>query len=218
MCGKFTQMASWSEVVAFSEPLGGWRPEDVVTSTPMRSAFVMRLGADGKREMVPMRWGFADKNAANPSRPKHMHARAETVDTLPTFAHAFANARGILMVHTFNTGEDLPNGKTKQWVFTPRDGAPLAFAVICEEWVNGEEKLWTFVQVTTPANPLLGKISDRMPASLPPETWATWLGETGAPLGTVKALLQTFDDCGAWAMAPQEPAKRAQDNAQPELF
>ena len=49
-----------------------------------------------------------------------MHVRSEIVDTRRTFAHAFR--RGILMVHTFNEGEELPNGKTKQWVVTPNDG------------------------------------------------------------------------------------------------
>jgi putative SOS response-associated peptidase YedK len=66
--------------------------------------------------MVQMRWGFAGKKDPNPSRPKHMHARAESIDTLPTFASGFAHARGILLVHTFNEGEELPSGKTKQWV------------------------------------------------------------------------------------------------------
>ena len=48
------------------------------------------------------------------------------------------------MVHTFNEGEELPNGKTKQWVITDRDGQPIAIAVICEEWRNGTETLQTF--------------------------------------------------------------------------
>ena len=127
MCGKFTQMASWNEVVAFSQPLTV--PADkagVVVSTPMRFANILRLNAAGQRVMVSMRWGFAGKNDANPSRPKHMHARSETIDSKPTFADAFANGRGILFVHTFNEGEELPNGKTKQWVITPNDTKPIA--------------------------------------------------------------------------------------------
>jgi putative SOS response-associated peptidase YedK len=208
MCGKFTQLASWEEVHAFSQPLvvkPG--PAELVVSTPMRTARIMRLNAQGRRELVPMRWGFAGTDDRNPSRPKHMHARGETVDRLRTFAHAFAQARGILMVHTFNEGEELANGKTKQWVITPKDGQPVAIAVICEEWRNGTETLWTFVQVTTPANALIARITDRMPAILPREAWPIWLGETGASLDEVKAVLRTYEDGGNWTMTEQQPTR-----------
>jgi putative SOS response-associated peptidase YedK len=116
MCGKFTQLASWREVHAFSQPLVAAAPDDIVVSTPMRFANIIRLNEAGDREVVSMRWGFAGKGDANPSRPRHMHARCETIDTRPTFANAFAYGRGILVVHTFNEGEELPSGKTKQWV------------------------------------------------------------------------------------------------------
>ncbi|MFM9850155.1 MAG: SOS response-associated peptidase family protein [Hyphomicrobiaceae bacterium] len=207
MCGKFTQMSSWDDVHAFSQPLTISAGE-VVISTPMRIANIMRLNADGEREMVSMRWGFAGKDDTAPTRPKHMHARCETIERLPTFKHAFAHARGILMVHTFNEGEELPNGKTKQWVITPNDGQPIAIAVVCEEWSNGAEVLQTFVQVTTLANVLISRITDRMPAILPHETWPAWLGETDALLGDVKALLQTYEDGGNWTMTEQEANKR----------
>jgi putative SOS response-associated peptidase YedK len=155
----------------------------------------------------------------NPTRPKHMHARAETIDKLPTFKDSFAQRRGILMVHTFNEGEELPNGKTKQWVITPQDGLPIAIAVIWEQWQNGAEVLDTFIQVTVPANKLIAPITDRMPAILPRETWPVWLGEVDAPLADVKALLQTFEDGGNWTMAPQEmPRRAAKTRAQGDLF
>ena len=184
----------------------------------MRLANIMRLNADGERELVSMRWGFAGKDDSNPSRPKHMHARAETIDRLRTFAHGFANARGILMVHTFNEGEELPNGKTKQWVITPKDGQPIAIAVICEQWRNGPETLETFVQVTVPANTLISRITDRMPAILPRETWAAWLGEAPASSAEVKALLQTYEDGGTWTMTEQPSSRPPKAKAQQELF
>ena len=207
MCGKFTQLSSWNEVHAFSQPLTVSAGE-VIVSTPMRFANIMRLNANNERELVQMRWGFAGKDDAAPTRPKHMHARSETIDTLPTFKHAFAHARGILMVHTFNEGEEMPNGKTKQWVTTPNDGQPIAIAVVCEEWRNGPETLQTFVQVTTPANVRISRITDRMPAILPREAWPVWLGETDASLDDVKALLQTFEDDGAWTMTEQQSNRR----------
>ena len=216
MCGKFTQLYSWQDIVAYSRFLDGVKVvgDEVVVSTPMRFASILRLNAAGDREMVQMRWGFAGKDDLNPSRPKHMHARAETIDTLRTFADAFVNRRGILMVQTFNEGEEV-GSRTKQWTIVPRDGKPIAIAVIGEPWTNGTESLETFVMVTTPANALIGKITDRMPAILPRETWATWLGETD---GDAKAVLQTFDDDGGWTMGPQEGRNTVKQERQGELF
>lgn len=214
MCGKFSQMSSWQEVHAFSQPLVIQRPaDDIVVATPMRFASIMRLSAQGEREMVTMRWGFAGKDDTAPVRPKHMHARSETIDRLPTFRHAFAHGRGILMVHTFNEGEELPDGKTKQWVITPNDGQPIAIAVICETWSHGAETLETFIQVTTPANALISRITDRMPAILPRAAWPAWLGETDASRAEIKALLQTFEDNGAWTMTEQGAAARSSRTA-----
>jgi len=212
MCGKFSQMASWQDVHAFSQPLLTKPGDEEVVATPMRFARVMRLDPEGRRELVSMRWGFAGRNDQNPGRPKHMHARCETIDKLPTFKVPFARGRGILLVHTFNEGEELANGKTKQWVITPSGAQPIAIAVICERWQNGPETHDTFVQVTTPANALISRITDRMPAILPRETWPLWLGEIDSPLAEVKELLRTFDDAGAWTMSEQptkaRPAKR----------
>jgi putative SOS response-associated peptidase YedK len=210
MCGKFTQQSTWNEVVAFSQPMTV--PADkarITVATPMRFANIMRLNAVGQREMVSMRWGFAGKGDVNPSRPKHMHARCETIDTKPTFADAFSRGRGICFVQTFNEGEELPSGKTKQWVITPKDAKPIAIAVVCEEWRNGEQALHTFIQVTTPANALIARITDRMPAILRQEDWPVWLGETNASAAEVKAVLRTFEDEGNWTMAEQEPARKA---------
>jgi putative SOS response-associated peptidase YedK len=221
MCGKFTQMASWAEVVAFSRPLTAIPDgEPVTVSTPMRIAKVMRLGEDGARDLASMRWGFS-KPENSSFKPDHMHARAETIDTRPTFSEAFADRRGIVLVETFNEGEALDNGKTQQWVIRPKDRKPIAIAVIWEEWVGDSGSEPTFVMVTVPPNPLIARITDRMPAILRQEDWGVWLGEVDAPLRDVKALLRTFDDEGAWEMAEQAPAKSAKSakpKPQGELF
>lgn len=208
MCGKFTQMATWPEVHAFSQPLIA-RPEgeDVRVSTPMRMAKIMRLGEDGKRELVDMRWGFAKHGATAPS-VEHMHARGETVDSKPRFCDSFGERRGVLLVDTFNEAEELPSGKRKQWVITPKDRKPIPIAVIWEEWESPEGMIPCFVMITVPPNPLVARITDRMPAILEQAGWPVWLGEVDAPYKDVKALLRTFDDQGNWEMAEQASSKK----------
>lgn len=218
MCGKFTQMAEWAEVVAFSQPLIAI-PEDrpVTVSTPMRTAKVIRVGEDGRREMVAMRWGFS-KPENSAFKADHMHARAETIDKRPTFADAFAERRGIVLVASFNEGEQLPDGKTKQWVIRAKDRKPIAIAVIWEEWTGDQGSEPTFVMATTTPNPLIATITDRMPAILRQEDWAMWLGEADTSLANVKALLKTFDDDGAWEMSEQQATPRAKPKPQMDLF
>ena len=147
-----------------------------------------------------------------------MHARAETIDVLPTFADAFAWRRGILLTKTFNVGQEMPNGRVIQHTITPRDGKPIAIAVIWEKWENrNEATLLTFVMVTTAPNSLIMTVADRMPAILRPQDWQTWLGETDAPLAEVKSILQIFE--GDWNMAEQKKPERPLRNApQPALF
>jgi putative SOS response-associated peptidase YedK len=222
MCGEFTQMMSWRQVRDLADLMG--RPEhiprdDAVIGTPMRLCRIIHLDDSGARANSAMRWGFADRHAKSPlERPKHMHARAETIDQLPTFAGDFACRRGILLTKTFNVGQELPNGKTIQHTITPRDDKPMAIAVVWEKWENRNEgTLLTFVMVTTPSNTLIAGVADRMPAILQPQDWPLWLGETAAPLSRVKAILQTY--AGAWDMAGQEtPYKPARNYAQSSLL
>jgi putative SOS response-associated peptidase YedK len=65
-----------------------------------------------------------------------------------------------------------------------------------------------FVMITVPPNPLIAKITDRMPAILPQADWPVWLGEVDAPYKDIKALLRTYDDGGNWEMAEQAGAKK----------
>jgi putative SOS response-associated peptidase YedK len=175
------------------------------------------------RELAKMRWGFS-KPLSNPSfKPDHMHARSRNQSIRrPTFAESFAERRGIcFVVETFNEGEALPSGKTKQWVIRPKDRKPIAIAVIWEEWTGDTGSEPTFVMITVPPNDLIGRITDRMPAILRQENWPVWLGESDASLADVKALLKTFDDEGAWEMSEQTPSKSskaAKEKPQRDLF
>lgn len=216
-------MMSWREVRDLSDLLGRNEPvppDEPVIGTPMRLCQVIHLDGTGARANSAMRWGFVDRRAKSPlERPKHMHARAETIDILPTFGEAFAYRRGILLTRTFNVGQQLLNGERVQHTITPRDGRPIAIAVIWEKWENRNEgMLLTFVMVTTPPAPLIAAVTDRMPAILQPEDWPLWLGETHATPAQVKSLLRTFE--GDWDMTEQkadgrQPMRRT---SQPALF
>lgn len=218
MCGKFTQMATWREVVAFSEILSARQNDDEeLTFTPMRSVPVVHLDADGTRIISPMVWGFTDR-AQERRRPNLMHARGETVHQLPTFREAFRRRRGVTWIKTFNEGlevpvvftDDTPAGKTwtQQWRIRRLDGRPAIIGVIYDEFDVGNGIEREFVQVTVPANALIAEITDRMPLMLEEEDLPLWLGEVETPEEEVRALIRTMDFTDRWEMFVEDPSKK----------
>jgi putative SOS response-associated peptidase YedK len=193
MCGKFTQMLSWAEFVTLADLQQSTTDGPVETITPMRFASVITLDESGRRKAVRMRWGLVPPGARDPTAVKpHIHARAETVDTKPTFREAFRKRRGLVAVTTFNEGREITPTKTEQHVLTPRDGKPVAIAVVWERWSERQgSSLLSFAMITVPPNDLIGTITDRMPALIEGPDWPKWLGESPASVEELKALLQT---------------------------
>ena len=104
-------MASWSEVVAFSQPL----TRDEVKESDNDRVLTYRVMAnlpviiwDGmQRRTIPMRRGLPDPK--NWKIPNHIHVRGETIDTTKAFAAAFLDGqRGIAVMRTFNEAPDVP--------------------------------------------------------------------------------------------------------------
>lgn len=235
MCGKFTAMASWAEVVDFSQPLtvpaGDGGNDHEVTYRPYSMLPVIVWDAEAKeRRILKMRWGLPDPK--NYKKLKHIHARAETIDTTRAFAPLFTEGRrGIVVMKTFN---ETPPENADQWTINPNDGRPRGFAFLCQGYnIDGtNEKLLACCMVTVPANQLLRDTilktdpDPRMPAILRDEDWATWLGENDPPLDQVKTVLRTMEGEN-WNIAPEvKPSKppspskprKPRKSQEPDLF
>jgi putative SOS response-associated peptidase YedK len=217
MCGKFTQMMSWGTLVHLAD-LIGTSEGAAETITPMRFATIIRLDGEGKRQTARMRWGLVPRWEKDPIKgARFIHARAETLDTKRAFADAFSRRRALLLVRTFSEGKEVTPRKKEMHVVTPKDGNPLAIAVIWERWGEAHAgSIDTFAMVTVPANTLIGTITDRMPAIVAPENWSKWLGEEPAHAEELKAMLVPFE--GDWDMRPEKPAPPPPRPAEPQLF
>ncbi len=234
MCGKFTYMATWAEVVDFSQPLTA-RPTNAPeeAATPMRFAPVMLLDDKGERTSAEMRWAFS-KHARGRDYPDHIHARDDKLLTSRLWRPHAETRRGVLIVSSFNEGEEVPtykpdrvtptgNTKTIQWTIRPRDGARLAIAVIYRDHDTPDGPIREFVMCTTKANEGIARFvtadpDKRMPAVLEEADIPLWLGETGAPLEDVIAALRTYEDDGAWDMRPQSKGSRVYNKCQGSLL
>ena len=228
MCGKFTALASWSEVVAFSQPLtesgGGDGPggdegsnDEIVTYRVGGLLPVIVWDAETRaRRVVKMRWGFPDPRDWR--RPRPIHARSETIDGKEPFRTPFhAGQRGIVIFRTFNEGEEVvkPSGRTetRQWTVDPKDGRPRGFSFVWRRFEISDlpAPMLACVQATVPANELIRRTiksqeeDPRMPAILEDDAWSTWLGEGDVTPAMAKAVLRTMEGVN-WQTAP-EPKK-----------
>ena len=200
MCGKFSAMMRWDEYCEIagtgtdggdgsgSDAIG---PKSVLgLFTPMSRVPVLHLGPVRQRRLTLMRWGWHKHTAPDPMRAfSHLHARSETIDTTMTWIEAFSDSRGVIFAKEFNIGEELPNGKTKQWVCARKDGKPVAIPVIYAMTQLVQGNLWAFVMVTQDSvEPLNGK-DNRMPALLEMTDVPQWIGEKGATTAELKAML-----------------------------
>jgi len=207
VCGKFTAMATWAQVVAFSQPLTLREGEDdrSVTYRVMSALPVIVWDiVEQKRRVVPMRWGFPHPNDWR--RPQPIHARSESIDTTKAFAQAFRDGqRGIVLMKTFNEAPDA-EGPTVQHTITPGDDPMLAAAFVWRRFESADlpAPLFACVLVTVPANQLIATLpTDRMPAFLAPQDWEIWLGERHATVEEVKACLKTVEGV-RWTMTREE--------------
>lgn len=217
MCGKFTAMASWENVVdwsdAFTETKGtGENDQPMGFKVMSQLRLIIWDTEEKKRKVVPMRWGFPRRG--NWRSPDPIHARSETIDSKPTFASAFKNGqRGILLVKTFNEGKQVSPKVTEQYTITLGDEPAGAIAMLFDRFQIAElpAPLLACVMVTVPANDLIRTLttvhaeSDRMPAFLAKDDWTTWLGENGATPDAAKSCLTTVEGIN-WTMSKEERA------------
>jgi putative SOS response-associated peptidase YedK len=146
---------------------------------------------DGKREVVMARWGLIPFWMKEKPKVPHINARAETVEKQPLFREAFAKRRCLIPATGFFEWEKREDGK-QPYRFIRKDLDPFAFAGVWEfARISGEEILSTAI-IVGEANPLVGRVHDRMPVMLRSEDYDDWLDQaTGVE--DLKAMLKPYD-------------------------
>jgi putative SOS response-associated peptidase YedK len=79
--------------------------------------------SDGKRELVPMRWGLVPSWWSKPLKEMKaatFNARAETAADKPIFREAFKRSRCLIPASGYYEWQDTPDGK-QPYYFTRRD-------------------------------------------------------------------------------------------------
>ncbi|MBX3404952.1 MAG: SOS response-associated peptidase [Phycisphaeraceae bacterium] len=205
MCGRyvlstpFDAVASVLRIAAAPGDLPLFPPRYNIA--PSQQVAIVRSVAQGRgNELAVVRWGFvpfwSKTGGAGDGPPPPINARSETVDTKPMFREAFKHRRCLIPADGFYEWKVAPEGgKGKRpYLVTSRSGL-FAMAGLWERWTppDGGDPLETCVILTTPPNPFLSSLHDRMPAILPRRDWDAWLDLATEP-AAAKALLRPLAD------------------------
>lgn len=182
MCGRY-ELHSHPAAIALTFGLA--HPPDVharYNIAPTTDVPVVRVNADGHRELVRMRWGLVPRWAKDPAIGSRMiNARGETIAEKPSFRMAYRRHRCLLPADGFYEWMPVPGAGEEHARKQPvhvgmKDGALFGMGGLCERWRSADgEILDTCTIVTTAANTRLQRVHDRMPLIVPPEQYARWL-------------------------------------------
>jgi putative SOS response-associated peptidase YedK len=194
MCGRFTLTAD-SDTLAkrfAAEVAPETSTQPRYNIAPTQNVIIVRN--DGRRVLVPMRWGLIPSWAKDPTIASRLiNARAETLAEKPSFRAAFAKRRCLICATGFYEWQKI-SPKEKQPVFIRlKTGEPFGFAGLWEHWraADGAEVL-TCAIITTAANELMRPIHERMPVILPTAAEDRWLDPTLTDPIKVADLLQPY--------------------------
>jgi putative SOS response-associated peptidase YedK len=187
MCGRFTRMYTWQELVAlYRLTLGTSNLEPRYNICPTTQIDAVVAAGSG-RELVSIRWGLIPSWWNKPLKEMRLatfNARAETVATKPMFRSAFKRNRCIIPASGYYEWQTTPAGK-QPYYFTSKDGPILSIAGIWDEWKNPEtgKSLKSCTMIITEPNKFAAKVHDRMPVLLSPNQFEHWLsGRAGAEI------------------------------------
>lgn len=176
MCGRYTLRASPRQMaLTFRlDSIHDFKPRYNIA--PTQQVPVVRSAADGKRELVELRWGLIPSWATDPSIGSRLiNARSETAAVKPAFRSAMRQRRCLIPADGFYEWQKL--GRNKQPMLVHRaDDAPFAFAGLWEHWRDAQQQpIETCTILTTAASEQLRPLHERMPIILRSENYDRWL-------------------------------------------
>jgi len=222
MCRRVVQKAPMSEIRVLFETVNP--PPNTATTyngAPTDTLPIVRLDGDGRRSLDLLRWGLVPSWAKDIKFGAHcINAMAETIATKPAFRDAFARGqRCIVPVDAFYEWQKTGAGK-QPYAIVSADGLPLAMAGLWERWKDrgAGDPVQSFTIITTVPNELCGAVHDRMPAILPQEKWASWLGEREVDADELRWMILRPYPADRMRAYPVDPRVGNVRNNDPGLF
>lgn len=192
MCGRY-ELHSHPAAIALAFGLAHPPELDArYNIAPMSDVPVVRMNAEGERELVMLRWGLVPRAAKDPSvGAKIINARGETVAERASFRMPYRRHRCLLPANGFYEWHTVARGaevRKQPLHIGMKDGTLFGLAGLYERWLSAEgEVLDTCTVITTSANTLLHPLGERMPVIIAPEDYARWLDPHAAEVDDLLA-------------------------------
>jgi putative SOS response-associated peptidase YedK len=210
MCGRFTQLYSWPELVALyrlTMPPVNLQPSYNICPTDPVDVLLPREG--GGLDFVRMRWGLVPYWWSKPLKqvPATFNARSDTVATKPMFRDAFKKRRCVIPMSGFYEWRQMADGK-QPFFISGADAPVLSVTGLWDNWKNREtgETIRSCTMIVSEANPFMSEIHDRMPVFLGQETLDRWLD---VKAGTEVLLPASAAHLTAWPVSRRVNSSKA---------
>lgn len=161
---------------------------------------------NGARHFRLMRWGFVPSWVKDPRKfTLLINARAETVQEKPAFKNAIRRRRCLIPADGYYEWQSA-GGRKQPYFIYPHAGGPIGFAGIAETWMgpNGEE-MDSVAIITAEASTGMSVLHHRVPVTIAPEQFGSWLDCSSDSASAVMELLAPLAD-GAFDWHPVSPA------------
>jgi putative SOS response-associated peptidase YedK len=144
-----------------------------------------------------------------------INARAETAREKPAFKNAIKRRRCLIPADGYYEWQALEQRKRPYFIHR-RDGGPIGLAGLAETWIgpNGEE-LDTVAIVTAPASADLAALHHRVPVTIAPRDFESWLDCSAHDVDAAMTLLTGPDEGEfVWHEVSTRVNRVANDDAQ----
>lgn len=179
MCGRYALAIMPIRLTAtFALPPETVFPADRYNIAPTQKAPVIRIDANGIRNLAILRWGLVPGWAKDLTvGSKMINARSETVATKPSFRAAYKMRRCLVPTSGFFEWKKMPNGNKQPYFIHSDSDECLVMAGLWEQWRDREhnQAVETFTILTTAANQAMKSLHDRMPVFVSPDDFDRWL-------------------------------------------
>jgi len=218
MCSRFS-LAEERDFVAArlgvsAVALADYRPRYNIA--PQQEHFIVTTEHE-RRKVTAAKWGLVSNPDQHGRRRYLINAKAETVESRPTFAESFAQRRCMIPASGFYEWTGPSSARQPFWIHR-RDGDLLFFAGLYQDAEKNDLGTQSaFTIVTCAANPTLATIHDRMPVILSDRNADDWVNPNANKPHSLKRLLKPAGE-DVLMVHPASPLVNSVRNEGPQLL